>query len=219
MKRYTEYGKGELASLTEEQVTVLIDIEIAEAGIKPVTQPKELSLSDAGITATEIFFQVSGGGYRDEILVKTEEQARQIAAIPAFKKAYDYNMGDKYSWAETNTITVSQVSLYKQEDVRRIAPLLQENKTKREKYNKENQEYQKYCDATANCRNSVWSAVSDDKEWVKETELAKRTWEKHLKLADGDRKVAERFFRNAYQGEDELIEVVLGIKSGNAEVQ
>jgi hypothetical protein len=211
MKRYTDYGKGELASLTEDQIQLLVELEIAEAGIKPAPQPIKPSAADVGITASEVFFQVSGGGYRDELVVKTEAEANQIAAIPIFKKEYNFNIGDKYQWAEPGTVKVSQISLYKQEDVRRVSGILQEIKVRDEQYNKENTAYQKYLDATGKCRNSVWTAVHNDRKYVRTVELTKQTWEKHLRLANGDKEIAERFFRNAYKDEPELIEAVLGV--------
>lgn len=209
MKRYTDYQKGELATLTDEQIQRLIDIEIAEAGIKPVPEPVKPTLADVGIKPTDHYYQLKGVGY-GACLIKGEEDAKKLLEMVVFEKEYDYQVGDAYSWAQKADVQLVQISLFRKEDIDKIKHTLRENRTLQEQYKKDSEAYKKYTGATHDCRVEVHTAVDNDRNHVRMVKLAMDTWTHYLSLAEGDKEVAERFFRNAYRDDIELIEVVLG---------
>jgi len=203
MKRYNEMTPEELVALTEDQVRRLIDIEVAFAAIKPAEAPQEPTLETEGITASIVGYKVG------DMIFALEADAQIVAALPAMKSAYSYNISYNYCWLERADHKVEKVAFYRQDDVLRIARVLEENERKRSAYNREKSDYDTFLRKITNISDGVWSAVGEAKKYQREIEAGKRAYQKYLSLADGDHKVASNFFRDAFKDEEELVKTVM----------
>ncbi|HUW31821.1 MAG TPA: hypothetical protein VM223_09435 [Planctomycetota bacterium] len=206
MKRYTDYEAAELAALTDEQVATLIELEIAIAGIKPVFKVLPPTLAEVHITPCVVTYQVG------ERYFQNEDDAIEVARKPFFKLDYDYQgAGYDYKWLEPVQDTeVSKHLFYRKEDVMRVKEALAENHRKRQTYDKQNQEYNEFLKATSAIGHEVWSVVDEARKKVAEIEHAKGIFQKHLQLAEGNEEIAKNFFKAAYKGRADILEVVLG---------
>ena len=86
------------------------------------------------------------------------------------------------------------------------------SKNKKEKYDKEDEAYESYIEKISAIRDEVWSAVAEARRHARAVKVAINTLKHYKDLADGDEKIAENFFRNAYRDRPEIIEEVLGEK-------
>ncbi len=205
MKRIDDLEQKELVSLTEAQIQRLIDIEIAHAGIMPVDCPIPPSLKNAGIVKTEIAYRIG------DMYFANRADAETVARMNCLKSEYDWNISYNYKWL-TPTIdpVITEESFYRQEDVVRVKGILADIESKKKDYEPQKTAYDKYLKATGDIRNQVWAKVHAAQALQREIELAQRTYQKHLDLAEQDETVAQNFFREAYKDREDLIEAVIG---------
>lgn len=204
MKRYNEYTKKELAAV--ENIQILIDLEIAYAGILPVEEPKPVSNPKEKLQKTETFYEVYG------LLFTNAADAQVVAALNCFQTGYDYNgAGYDYKYAEPhyNSGTVNVVKLYKKDEVKALRSELTQLKQQKEAYDEQKTAYDKYIDSIGGIRSAVWKAHTEATHFVAELETATKQYQKYLMLADNDPVIASRFFTEAYQNYPDIIEEVL----------
>jgi hypothetical protein len=208
MKRYTELDTAELVALTPEQIETLIDLEIAERGIKPVTMPSKPLCIDAGIKPTEDYWQI-GHSYYDSFLVKSEADMKAIQSIPVFRTEYG-KAGDKYKWIIPTELTIKKALFYKEEDIAKVSTVLQKNQIATERYETDKKLYTKYSEAIADIRQAIMETVDNAKARYRTISDAQANFAKYLTLADGNTEIAKRFFRNAYKDDKDIISAILG---------
>lgn len=206
MKRYSELTHQELIVLTEPAIEILIDLEIAHAGILPVACPEPPSIEKEGIVASEIAYEVGS------ILFANEEDARKVAELPQFTSSYEYNCGGyDYKWLDPLTErTVTKKSFYRQSDIVRIKEILQRNKLKRDEYSKRKNEYDKFLSSTGKLRQEVYDVVNAARQTEEEFTQARVVMEKYRILSEGDEQVAKAFFQNTYADRPEILQEILG---------
>jgi len=203
MKRYSEMTPEELVAQTDDQVRRLIDIEIAFGAIKPVEVPVEPTLEAAGITASVIGYKIG------ELIYLDEKHAQTVAALPGMKEKYAYDISYKHRWLEPADDKVEKVAFYRQEDVMRIGGALKENDKRNSVYEKNKQDFDKFLRETTEISSSVWDAIREARDKIEKIEAGKRAYQKYLSLADGDHKIASKFFCDAFKDEEELVKTVL----------
>lgn len=205
MNRIEDLSHDELIALTDEQIQRYIDIEIAFQGIKPCDAPKDLSLPNAGIIATEKLYKVG------ELLFKNKEDAIKTASLDLYTSAYDWSISYDYRWPEKCVdLKITEVDLYKKEDVLRVSGVLQEIKNKKNVYDSDKSAFDKYLKATTSCRESVWSKISEARDVEYRIQNAIKAIENYKVIADGDLEVALKFFEKAFTDEsDEIKNIAL----------
>lgn len=203
MKRYNEMSREELVALTDDQVRKLIEIEVMVAGIKPVDPPIEPTLESEGITANVIGYKVG------DLIFLDEKDARIVADLPAMKTAYSYHISYKYCWLEKMDARIEKVAFYRQDDVMRIATVLKENESRREIYNRQKQTYEEFLRQITGLSDAVWQAFREALDRQRAIDGGKRAYQKYLSLADGDHQVAQKFFRDAFKDDAELVGIVI----------
>jgi len=213
MQRIDDLEHNELIALTEEQVQRLIDIEIAHAGIMPTEPPERPTLEKAGIIKSEIAYRV-GDMYFAE---RTDAEA--VAQMNILKADHDWNIGYDYKWLTIKIDSaISEESFYRHEDVVCVKNVLADNEAKKKDYEPKKNAYDKYLSTTSQIRSNVWAKVHTAQDLQKEIELAKKTYQKYLDLAEQDETVATNFFREAYKKREDLIEVILGKQEVEASI-
>lgn len=208
MKRYTDYTKEELAVLDSGQLKVLIDLEIAHCGILPVLPPVNIEAPTIDIVPTEVAFEVYG------ILFKNNEDATAFAAMPKYDSKYEYRRtGSNYQWLEDKSEYdggVKVAKFYTKADIEKIADKIEEANRIKNKNDALQKEFSVFVNDTSAIRSEVFDAYEEAVEFVESIKKAKAVYEKHILLADGDKTLAEKFFRDAYKDNEEVIKAVLG---------
>jgi len=205
MKRYDEYSKTELAKVSQEDLNLLVDLELAHAGILSETSPTELPPFDAGIKPTETFYEVFG------VLFKNQADAITVSMMSVAAEEYDYyGAGYTYKFPSFDrSNAVSTKVLFKKEDVMRVKAALSARKKAEEVYAEESKKYTKFTEATSKIRSDVTDAYYEACDFARSIELAKQMLEKYRVLADGNEETARNFFRDAYKSNPSLIQEVL----------
>jgi hypothetical protein len=205
MKRYYEYTKEELAAVSEDELSTLVDLEFAHAGVLPETSPTPLPSFDAGIKPTEVLYEVFN------ILFVNQSDAIAISQLQIATEQYDYyGAGYNYKYASFDRDnSVKQKLLYKKDDVLRMKSVLADRKKAEEAYEEAEKKYNKFVESTSQLRSEVINAYHEACNFIQSINLAKQMLEKYLKLADGNEDTAKNFFRDAYKGSPEIVKEVL----------
>lgn len=202
MKRAEEMEHKELLTLTDKDIDVLVEIEIAHAGIMPVECPAPPDLGSVGIAKDHIAYKVGG------LLLVNREDAVTISAMPRLMENYDYNgAGYSYKWLDPVTdCQVEESPYYRQADVVRVQEALMALKNKKDQYEAKKSDYDKFMKATGDCRNVVWDIIDRARGKEQDLALARRTYARHLELADDDTAIATKFFCDAYKNREDIID-------------
>lgn len=204
MKRIDELTRDELAALTDEQTETLIELEIAHAGIKPVLPPEYEEVPVITIQPTDMVYEVHG------LNVRSKEDAETLAKIETCSDTYDYGAGYDYKYLnppEPGTITVKKFYLHS--DIEAMTKLLRLKKAVEERNAARRKEYTAYEGETKSITDHVNTFRYEAREFAGKVEYAKKIFEKHLKLAEGNHGIAVNFFKTAYKGQDEIVAKVL----------
>ena len=210
MKRFTEYTQDELALLDEEGVQRLIDIEIAVAGIAPVSPPLPLNPERLGLVKSETAYRVSG------TLYETMEDAKIAQGLKMVNEDYDCAAGWHYKYlVPVNGPGIDMVQFYQKSDVLENAGRLRDLNNEKEKYDKEQATYKEYLKAIGVCRDEVKDAVNEAHIRAPSPfQSAQQTLDNYVKLAEGDEAIAKNFFLGTYKNQPDIIEAVLGLAAG-----
>lgn len=201
MKRYYELTKEELIKLTSEQIQDLIDLEIAYEGITPIICPAEISLTEVDINKSIRVFQIGG------IYFRNREDAEKVANMKRVIIDWNYNTGSNYKFAKDEDKEFSSVTeeyFYSESEINRVKVAIENNKALKEDYDAKKLEYDKYITNTSEIRSKVRDAVNEARQWFEDIEYAKMNYQKYLRLADGDVKIAKRFFNSAFSLSEEM---------------
>ena len=207
MKRYMDYEKAELAGFDDARVKQLIELEVAYAGVLPVPEPEPVELEEVKIEATDVAYQVY------DVLFEKLEDAIQVSGMKVLASSYDYaGAGYDYKYLEPHEYGKASEKLffYKKDDIEAVKGILTENSRRKAEHEAQDNEYQRYKNATQKIYSSVWAAVAESKEQQREIAHAITIYAKHTELADQDEKIANKFFCDAYKHRADIIEAVLG---------
>lgn len=205
MKRYDEYSKEELAELSEEQINTLVELEIAYAGILPAICPQPIPPFDPGIKPTHELYECCG------LLFESQADAISLSGMSVSSKDYDYYSGGvqyQYATKRDYDSSVKKIFLYHKEDVDRVKAALKERKELEESYKAAQKEYDKFVKETSEIRSTVFTAWREALKFRSAVSEAKRVYEKYLTLAEGNEKIADQFFTDAYRTEPDIIKAV-----------
>jgi hypothetical protein len=205
MKRYTEMSHAELVAMDDEGVEKLIELEVAHEGIVPAERPTEPLIEDAGIERKDIAYKVGS------MMFRNREDAEAVAKMHIVDDHYDYGIGYDWKWLKVVKVDVTEERFYLKDDVARVKDALVDLERRKKRYESEDSAWDKYVSKTTKIRTKVWAAVNDAQDFERKLELARKTLEKHTALADGDEKIARRFFVNAYRNQYDVLEHVLGM--------
>lgn len=206
MKRFKELSKEELATLTDEQTQYFIDIEIAHEGIMPVLEPQYFAVPTVDIKPTEVAYECHSQ------LFKHKEDAIKFSEMEKLNDSYEYAIGSDYKFLTAKSDYGNDVKtkyFYKKEELEKIQLTLQDISRIQSKNKEQEKEYKNFIDETAKIRETIYEAINEAQDEIREIEKAKNVYAKHLSLADGNKEIADKFFKDAYKNYPEIIEKVL----------
>jgi len=216
MKRIDELTREELCALTDDQIEILTELEIAHAGIMPVERPTYEQVPVVDIKATDQVYEVHG------VVVRSKEDADILAKIEACGSTYDYSGGSGYDYKYLNDPepgTIKVVRFYTEEDVKSVGKTLRLKKAVEERNAAKRKTYNEYESSIGEITDHVSTLVNSARDFASSLVHAESIFEKHLKLAEGNYGIAVNFFKVAYKGNNEVMERVLAKKNLTVSIQ
>ena len=204
MKRYTDLTMEELNVLTDEEVQKFIDIEVAYAGIQMVPKPLPVEPLRLAIVPTESVYSVKG------VIVQDFEVAEVLQTAVIFKASYNYPDYDHEYLEEITDAGINTQQFYRKEDLGQVknqVTAAKEAETAFKAASKAYCEYQQQIDAF---QHEVLGAVSNACRVVYQQQQAQAAYDHYLDLANGDKNIATKFFRDAFKGQFDVLNHILG---------
>ena len=205
LQRITDLTKEELLALEGEDVQRFVEIEAAYEGIVPIPDPGQPPAAPK-IEKTIQAYQVGN------LIFLDQGEAGRVAAMSSLRKTeYDYSgAGYGYQWLEVGENTgVQTIWFFARDQVKALAKELTLYAKIKTAYEKLADQHSKYCKRLEGIGERVWAPVIEAREENYRINQARAVYANHLKLAEGDAKIAGNFFRKAYQDEPEIIMAVL----------
>ena len=206
MKRIDEMTREEINVLSDEEIQTSIDLEVAYAGIMPVPQPVYEDVPAIDLKKNDSCYKVHG------CYLKSKEDAEVLSRMEICSETYDYQGGAGYDYkflTDPETGVISIEKFYTRADVINISKVIKLKKSIEERNSVKRKEYNEYESRIKEIVDHVNCLVSSARDFYARVGLAKTVFEKHLKLAEGNRGIAVNFFKTAYSGQDEIISTVL----------
>jgi hypothetical protein len=201
MKRIDELSKAEVLALTNEEISILIDLECAYENVPllPAEPVKpEVAKYEPDIQVYKIF----------DLLFKSSEEAAGM--LEAFAKTTAYKMGydDKYPKP-----IMPDDYYYPKIENKKVMSLEMYNRVKTEKEaadakTKEYEALKKEYDGTVSKRQKqvkyVWDIVRDYRDEQYKKDRYKAEFDRYMKLADNNHNIAWNFLKNAHDDAEDL---------------
>lgn len=192
MQTIHDLNDDEIATLTDEQVNVLVDIACAQAGAPLLpAEPTEPVKPDAKEDQT--FYGVAG------LYFETAEAAAEVLAVIDKHKTYDYDYksfgkvakpGRSYYANEVSSTKMFSVGYY---DQHRKA--LEQYEAAKKAFESDKKRYDEAVSARRATVEEVWDIVSRAREIKSEREQIQRSHDRYLELAKGDKEIAFNFLQ------------------------
>lgn len=210
MKRLDDYTREELINITDEERELLIEVEAMCEGVDIPEEPKYLEEQFVDRPDMEVY-EVEVG---DLIYTSKEEAEKVVSFLNSTSRGgldYKYENGyDRKYYKPTDTlISAKSVRAYSYEKYKQIGELLKTNKKAKEINENLKSDYTNAIKGYNNIKAEVQQAI-DNAVYAQQTEERYKTaYNRYIELANGDKEVAQKFFRNTYGSLDEdVIEAV-----------
>lgn len=204
MKRYTDLTMEELNALTDEAIQKFIDIEVAFAGIQMVTKPLPVEPSRIAIVPTISAYSVK------RVIVEDLEVAKVLQTAVVYTVNYNYPDYDRKYLDEKKDSGIETQQFYRKEELDQVKSQVaaaKETETVFKEASKLHCEYQQQIDGF---QHEVLGAVSNARQVVYQRQQAQAAYDRYLDLADGNEAIAAKFFRDAFKGQVDVLNHILG---------
>lgn len=204
MKRYTDLTMEELNALTDEEVQKFIDIEVAFAGIQMVTKPMPVETSRIVIVPTVTAYHVKG------VLVEDLEVAKVLQGTVVFKENYNYPDYDRKYLTEQTEASIETKQFFLQEELEKVKGQIMAAKEAETAYKAASKVYCEYQQQIDAFQQEVLDAVRNARQVMYQRQQAQVAYDRYLDLADGNEEIANKFFRDAFRGQADVLNYILG---------
>jgi len=198
IKQADTLSQEELVALTPGQVLHYIDVEIALDKIIPVEPPTVDPPTPVEMPeALDVGYQLGG------LIFRNKEDADLVSQMKLCKESYDYTISYDNRYLEVlEDRTVTQVVHNTKIEVQAAAAELVVFKEQNTEWKNQQNAYNEFIRKSSTSRTRVLNLVSNARDWLQSIVAGEETYEKYLKLADGNEETARRLFHDAYGGED-----------------
>ena len=204
MKRLKDYTKEELINITDEEKKLLIEVEAMCEGVEIPEEPKYLEVLEVEAPDMEVYVVET-----DDLIYESKEKAERVVSflnsIRTGNLDYDYLNGydRKYFKTTDKLVSAKAVRVYSYEKYRKLSELLRTNKKAKELNDNLRSEYNEALKGFNKIVAEVQGAI-DNAVYEQQAEERYRTaYNRYIEIANGDKEVAQKFFRNTYSGLDE----------------
>lgn len=197
MQTIAELDEAQLIALTEPELENLIDIECAERGI-PMLPPEPVLPEEPLIPYDIVAFSIGHWEF------KNREDAEAVAALvngkPRAKYSYDYKLADNdfVGWTIEERAQIAEKPILSA--VQRLATKADrlKHKAAKDEYDRLRNEHREILDKRAEVGDEVreryWAALRRQRA----RDEHRAYFARYLEMANGDRRVAFRFFEKSY---------------------
>jgi hypothetical protein len=218
MNNYWKLSNAERAALTEEEVNSFVEIELMEKGVLNVPPAVELlDIREPDVPKTMIFVVSAPNEWNGHdrlpfgfVDVASAQAFADLLTKSGAKLESGYGTGrieylQPFSSLAVSSVTVASHDAYLEHkaELERVASRKkanEETKAERERLEKE----------IASATEGLWDDWRESQHHAGKLEDVRTTFERYLKLSDGDRKIARAFLQTAYSGDAKLITEALG---------
>jgi hypothetical protein len=219
MKQITELSEQEVLALTQEQLTRMVKLRMAEQGIKMIDEPTEPSY-EVLPEKTEQWYSIKGCDYitQDKEFAETLGLILKKSALKFGNYSYvgnDYTHKvakrlDDYAVNETGSVTIN--FYYNTSDAEKAKGITAKNKELKTNYGAELDLYKENQEAVDLIKLDIYSVYNEINKKYWQMDDMKRKYETYLDLADGNAKTAMKFLKNAYSIDEQTEYYVQGKK-------
>ena len=210
MKRLEDYTREELINITDEEKKLLIEIEAMCEGVEIPEEPKYLEEQFVDRPDMEVY-EVEV----DTLYYTSKEEAEKVVSFlnstSRGRLDYKYENGydRKYYEPVDGLVSAKAMRAYSYEKYHQIGQLLKANKKVKEVNDKLKSNYNDAIKGYNNIVAEVQEAIDEAIYAQQKEEHYKTAYARYIELANGDKEVAQKFFRNTYGSLDEdVIEAV-----------
>jgi hypothetical protein len=205
IKNLEEYTQEELICLTEEQITKVIRLEQAKAGVKILYKPEPIGDEPAIKKAVKVYAVNSPWGYHNT-LFNTLDSAEAFAHFLNFyhehileEKYYGSNY--EYKWVQNksiNYISVQTEYYYEEEEVSNLNVELKQYLEVKKQYDKEMDDFRQNEKLVDDIAKWVHSTINEAKEEKRFTDNLISIFAEYKEIANNDQFIAQTFMLKAY---------------------
>lgn len=216
LKRYTEYSKEELSSVTDEEFEKLVNIECMIQGI-PVPYLKVVHVDVPIVPEPDKeVYKIEG---IPQYLSDPEEACELVEIIRGLTSVvqldYDYNYGVERKYVkkvEGAIVRPVIVKAYSKEAYKNAKSFIEAEKIAKQR----NQEIdsENYTDKIYEIQQEVREAIREAAYENAKYENAKALYKEYLRLSDGNEEIANSFFEKS-DASDYLDRILIDMKKGN----
>jgi len=207
MKRFDELEHAELVALTDDQVTHLIELEIAYAGVIPEPEPTLLPVKEPDIEPTVEAYEVHG------IICMSQNDAVTISKMDIRREDYNWKVSSRYKTLKKpdkyENAGVKPVKYYNSDDLEKVQAQIKDAERNKGINSDRQSAYRKYRESISEIETKVWDKIRDAKDFEADLARAREVLQKHQNLAEGNEAIAQKFFTDAYKDRPEIIKVIL----------
>jgi len=204
MQRYWDLSEKERAELSDADMSAYEKIELMERGLVVPPEPEYEDVVEVVIPTYKVYKLTYNSRYNGlPILFKELETAEEAAAAlrGGMTHETDYNTGKSFVKA-IEEISITTETVCEETDINKSRSALAEAKAARSRNDIKRREYQdavsKLSEALTEMRNDRYECQGILQRLTK----MKAVWEDYVKTCGGDRNVAYKFLRKAYDLED-----------------
>lgn len=205
MKPFDELTDDELAELTDEQVSLYIDLRSAEEGVPLLPETAPVAPDEALTPSPQIeVFQVSAEYFTD----RAEAEAVRDAIRRAKSRVGVGYVGNDYRQKkikrDSDAVEISTSLAHDEATAERLRNVLAEATRRRDSYEAERREYDLVLAKRDKVFKPIQQAVSDARARNYQRQRIRSQHARYLQLADGNRRIAARFLESARSDAREL---------------
>ncbi len=205
-KRLKDLTRDELLSITEEETEKLLDLEAAFEGISFVPAPSETILEPQQNKDVTVY-NLDGWFTTDLTLIESvlellNKHSKQLVTVD-----YDYNFSYDYKYAKPSSaipqlnkeerMSFEGFELFRNSFKEQVK-LAKHNKSEWDKRNS-------YLSKLSNISDELWKAKQDARNDIQHEEQLRMIYAHYLEVAEGDKSVAFKFFKDAKPDDVKLL--------------
>jgi hypothetical protein len=190
MKSIHELTNEEIAELTDEQVNMFIDVECAYKGA-PLLPPMPVEPPKPEAEPDKTFYGVA------DMWFATAAEAAEVLAVVSKHQQYTYDWrGNHYvakRGAAYNGEDVRTKKMFSPEHYEMHRKELEKYESDKKLYDSEKKRYDEALGKRGDTTQDVWDIVSKARDIKSERGQIKRTYDRYLEIAKGDKEIAFSF--------------------------
>ncbi|MCK5613125.1 hypothetical protein KAR91_65230 [Candidatus Pacearchaeota archaeon] len=204
IKRLEDCTDEDLLNMTEEQVEDLIDYECVHTGVRLLPEMPVKPTEEAPKEDFE-FFEVS------ELQFVNKEDAEKIAELAASMDRIEskYESGPTYTRIVTGTKKedpgIQKKKKFSEEYLNQVKVKKQRIEERKKEYNELKKEYDDISEARSSIIDNVFNKLKEARQAGQRLIALRDESHRYLKLAIGDKEIAQRFMTDAFPDAVDLI--------------